>query len=263
MKQTSIPDWNRMLQLPPQIHQIGIGIREGRKRYRLNDLWSINVYDYTATVTFDGVMYRIQPGYVAIIPPGTERLFQWNNPVQQRFCHLQFASIDKNGMYSPLFFDISKSIFSFKNRFDNAISYFGSYEGRTQAIVWNFLWHLSDIPAMNPTQAQCSLHPALQVSLEYIEKNLQRLHSIESIAHCANISHCHLIRLFKSHFGITISEYVKNRRVQLAKHLLRHSDCRIKEIAYDIGIPDLHHFNKVMKKATGMAPRSFRKSYGR
>ena len=38
--------------------------------FRLPDLWSLHLYDYSAELEVDGVAYAITPGSVSLVPPG-------------------------------------------------------------------------------------------------------------------------------------------------------------------------------------------------
>jgi AraC-like DNA-binding protein len=55
-----------------------------------------------------------------------------------------------------------------------------------------------------------------------------------------------------------VTEYVRRRRVERARHLLLHSGLSIKQVACEVGLPDLQLFNKTIRRAYGVAPRSLR-----
>ena len=53
-------------------------------------------------------------------------------------------------------------------------------------------------------------------------------------------------------------DYLRRCRLDRALYLLTQSDVPIKEIACEIGIPDLHAFNKAIRRGFGLAPRELR-----
>ncbi len=253
-------DWERLLGNPPDIYHLGIGRREGlRQRFYLADLWSINVYDYAAKVVLNGHAFAIRPGTVALIPPATERVFDWYKPVSQRTCHFVLPAWDGRHPSGAVIFDIGGSFLDYVRQFDKAVAYFPTEQYRSRAMVWELLWRLSEALDVNRADRRPGLHPGLRAAVAHIEHHLHDITSVREIASRTGISHGHLIRLFKARFGTTIAGYILRRRVQLAKHLLARSDCGVKEIACLVGIPDLHHFNKVIKRATGLAPRAYRR----
>jgi len=72
------------------------------------------------------------------------------------------------------------------------------------------------------------------------------------------ISYTHLAYLFQKTLGMTISQYVRRRRIERAGHLLRFSSLSIKAIAAQIGCEDLHVFNKMVRKELSQSPTEVR-----
>ncbi|MHA7965456.1 response regulator [Paenibacillus sp. CAU 1782] len=74
-----------------------------------------------------------------------------------------------------------------------------------------------------------------------------------------NISLGHLSYLFKRETGQTYSEYVTDKRLQLAKDLLGDPELSIQEVVDRVGYKDYFHFNKLFKKHFGVTPSKYRK----
>ena len=55
-----------------------------------------------------------------------------------------------------------------------------------------------------------------------------------------------------------IKAYIREKRMQHARHLLRTTDLQIGTVALHCGIPDIHYFAKLFKKETGMTPGQYR-----
>lgn len=85
--------------------------------------------------------------------------------------------------------------------------------------------------------------------------------SIADIAGRLNISHAHLINLFKGTLGMTPSDYVTSLRIQKAKSLLIDSEYGMQKISELCGFANLYYFSSVFKKSTGLPPTLFRKIY--
>lgn len=63
---------------------------------------------------------------------------------------------------------------------------------------------------------------------------------------------------FKSLMGCTISEYILQKRIGQAQHLLIGTDLSIAEIAKAVGYKRADSFTKQFQKATGLSPRKYR-----
>lgn len=120
------------------------------------------------------------------------------------------------------------------------------------AFAWNLFWGLAQGPSV------IREHVELYTAEAWIFRNLDRRFSVSDVAEAASISTRHLLRAFRQEHRITIQEYVRQKRVQEAARLLATTDLPIKEIAAQVGIPDLHQFNKTMRDETGSSPRAFR-----
>ncbi len=74
-----------------------------------------------------------------------------------------------------------------------------------------------------------------------------------------NVHRTTLLRGFLKDYGMPPSRYLQNRRIQKALALLRSSELRIQEIAWEAGFSDPNYFARAIHQATGMTPRQFRR----
>lgn len=69
-----------------------------------------------------------------------------------------------------------------------------------------------------------------------------------------------LSKEFKACFGMSVSEYVNQFRIEMAQTMMRENKkARIKEIAIDVGFSDQYYFSKIFKKVTGVWPTEYSK----
>lgn len=64
-----------------------------------------------------------------------------------------------------------------------------------------------------------------------------------------------LYRKMKQLTGITPQRYLNRLRLLQARHMLRHSDSRITDIAFRCGFSDSNHFSTLFRREFGCAPR--------
>ena len=96
--------------------------------------------------------------------------------------------------------------------------------------------------------------------ISFISDNALNKLTIDEICEKTYISKHHLCRIFKENMGVTIGEFIKNRRISVAKQLLRNSEYKIIEIAEKCGFSDSGFFAKVFLREVGITPSDFRKN---
>ena len=99
----------------------------------------------------------------------------------------------------------------------------------------------------------------LREAVSYIDQNYNKEEiSLNTVAQIANISPNHFSSIFSQEMGITFIEYLIQKRMDQAKILLRTTQMRSSEIAYQVGYRDPHYFSSTFKKTQGMTPREYR-----
>lgn len=89
--------------------------------------------------------------------------------------------------------------------------------------------------------------------IDYIEENLTEDLSLEAISQYAKVSDYHFRKIFYYISGMTLSEYIKNRRLSEAnKDLLRGE--KVTVVAYKYGYESVDGFTRAFKKWSGFLP---------
>ncbi len=97
--------------------------------------------------------------------------------------------------------------------------------------------------------------------LEYIDAHcLSYDFQLKNMAEHFAISPQYMRKLFKAHVGLSLSEYVSNKRLEKATFLLSETDMPLQDIVTEIGNSDISGFVRFFKQRTGMTPGQFRKA---
>lgn len=94
----------------------------------------------------------------------------------------------------------------------------------------------------------------IQKVIAYIEENLTEELSYHAIAALAAVSEADLQRAFKMITGLTISEYIRNRRLTRAAVDLKNGDGKVLDIALNYGYQTAESFSKAFKQYHGCTP---------
>lgn len=81
---------------------------------------------------------------------------------------------------------------------------------------------------------------------------------LKEIAAQVNFSAAYLNVVFRTETGMTVKQYLIDRRLREAKRLLREPSVRITEIAQRCGYSNSNYFAKAFKETTGMTPGEYR-----
>jgi AraC family transcriptional regulator len=94
----------------------------------------------------------------------------------------------------------------------------------------------------------------LNKALDYIEDNIQEEIACSTIANHVYISSAHLQRSFYCLTGLTISEYVRNRRLTLAGHELSTGNSKVIDVAMKYGYETPESFSKAFSRFHDVTP---------
>lgn len=137
---------------------------------------------------------------------------------------------------------------------------------------------LDDEKEMKYARISSSLIELVNIGLEFTEKSeksndkmtdifsfisdnaLNKL-TMDEICEKTHISKYHLCRIFKENMGVTIWEFIRKRRLSVAKQMLMNTDMKITEIAEKCCFTDSSFFTKVFSREFGITPTAYRAKY--
>ena len=102
--------------------------------------------------------------------------------------------------------------------------------------------------------------PIVQKTILVIDSDISAELSLKTLAQKQCISSGYLASIFKKETGKTVSEYIKDKRIEHAVYLLTTTHLQIQTVALHCGIMDVQYFSKVFKKKTGKNPKEFREA---
>lgn len=98
----------------------------------------------------------------------------------------------------------------------------------------------------------------LNLLLAWLEDNFADEVCWEAIAEQFSLSLRTLHRQLKQQTGLTPQRYLNRLRLIKARHLLRHSDDSVTDIAYRCGFGDSNHFSTLFRREFNWSPRDIR-----
>lgn len=247
--------WEVPISEPPEVVALGRNAHgfEPVDRYCLPDLWSLHLYGYEAELKIDGMPLEIRPGYIGLTPPGKTMETRYKGISVHIYAHFRANGTTKS---IPAMQDLGEQYDELHRRLYEMNGLASDQPTRVNARVWDVLWHLTTLQS-NQAGAK-AVHPVVAKATDRIAKNLSEPISIEALAQDVGVSYSYLARLFQATHGETVVAYIRRQRLERAVYLLERSNLPIKAIASSVGIPDLQHFNKLVRSEFGRSPRAIR-----
>ncbi len=111
--------------------------------------------------------------------------------------------------------------------------------------------------ALTSNDIDC-VHHAAQLLRENLGNAPDLNELARSVGMCRSKLHCS----FRTVYGITPFDYLRNRRLETAWHLLNEGKMNVTETSYTVGYASLSHFSKAFKQYFGCPPGKCFKKYG-
>lgn len=231
------------------------GVSVERETFRLPDLWMLHFYDYAGELTIGDATFAITPGSVSLAPANMTVGFRYLGPSRHLYAHFRLPF---RGKIAPAFWTPDPRLNGLRELLERALPFRKTDPLRASVRLWDVLLGLASLKD-TPTRSG-EEDRVLETALVRLESNLSERVRIAEVARRCGVSINTLGRIFQDRLGVSPVTHLRRCRVNRALELLRHSDQPIKAIAWSVGLPDLHHFNKVLRAETGRSPRAWRET---
>ncbi len=94
-------------------------------------------------------------------------------------------------------------------------------------------------------------------AIRYIHQHIYEPCRLGDVAKAAKVHPSYLSALFKTETGVAMTQYVRDKKIEEAKNLLRDSGYTVSEIAEMLGYNSLSYFIKVFHRVCGCSPREY------
>lgn len=98
-------------------------------------------------------------------------------------------------------------------------------------------------------------------AISYIYVHIMERITVNDLARAIFVSPTHLSRIFKQETGISVSEYIRQRKLDMAKNYLRFTDYDLADISAMLSYSSQSHFIQHFRSQVGMTPKAYRKEY--
>jgi len=246
------------LSRPPGLVSIGRGRHAAgtTAEYLLPEHWCLHAYRWRGTVSVRGRELAVTPGSLHLTPPDHHLRYHYGPDVHHISAHFALRAGGPVWAVSGLQAD-RDDYPTLERQLEQAVAAFRANPVRAEALLWSVLWQLVAPGAVPEGE---TVDPRFVAACEWIDLRLGEEIAVPDLAAAVDLSHNQLTRLFRAHAGTTVVASIRDRRVERACHLLRHTTLPIAQIGAAVGIPDPQSFNKAFKKVQGRSPSAYRRT---
>lgn len=130
---------------------------------------------------------------------------------------------------------------------------------KCEALLRSMIHYLIEVnihPSMSKYQSVIH-HAVAFITKNYTDPDI----SLNMVADELSLSPAHFSTIFSQSMGKTFIEYLTDQRVNLAKNLLKETNQKLSEIAFEIGYNDPNYFSFLFKKKQGVSPKEYRQTH--
>ena len=217
----------------------------------------INYYDLTfvikgeLTYIINGKKYLLEENDAILLPPGTLRQ-RLKGKAPAKYVSFNFHTFDDTILPQKIFmkniitYDILK-IISFCSH--NHISHqYRSKEKLTNILNYILLemQNILDIESNNPHVIKI---------VQFINTHITEPISLDDVSRFVILSKEYTCAIFKKETGKTVTEYINERKLMLAKELIQNNAFPLTTIAENLGFENYSYFSRLFKKYYGKSPK--------
>ena len=204
---------------------------------------SIQVYEEC-----QGESYYIEAQPVFLLSYCTEQtnLMPWINCESTNSCHIMDLSSEEIKQLRELMQRYQKSSFGYGNDIIREL-----YFIELMLLISSAYVSKKEDVTIDP-QYEEFIIPATK----YIDAHISSSITLSELAEHIGISRSHLCRVFKQGTGLTVNQYIVERRISLAAELLL-TGMNVTRVSEETGFNDYTYFIKVFKQTLGMTPKKY------
>ena len=102
--------------------------------------------------------------------------------------------------------------------------------------------------------------PAVREIVSYVADNFTEKITLDELAFLFKTNRTTLCREFRHATGMTVVEYINDKKLTAAKQRIKESDLTFTEISDELGFLSIHYFTRFFKAKTGMSPKAYREA---
>ena len=202
----------------------------------------------------DGTTYVLKKNDAMFLPAGTSR-FRFEATEFTKYVSFNFSLLPDVDLSLPRFMhncvsnDIKRMLSFFPQTY--ILPHYHSKEKLTN-ILNCILYELLDFSAFH------SNNEHIINIIKYIDAHVTEPLSLQSVSKEIGLSKEYTASIFKKEIGRTVTQFINDRKMYLAKDMIFHNDLNLAEVADYLGYDNYSYFSRLFKHYFGLSPQEFK-----
>ena len=245
-------------------------VKSGFCKYRPGFAWERNCdhsslyYVNTGKIRFSLPCdkFDAQTGDVILLPKGEGAVLENTSDEEASLFYVAFRM--KDGRHaSELGIDMisGKGKAGYRHRFidinDMYLSGAPACSIKTESLFYDLIYELISDKLTSNKKYETDMR--IIKAVQFININYYKKITVNELCKISGYSVSHLRRLFMREYGVSPSQYIIDRKIEMAKEMLiEHPEKTVDEISELIGMCNTAYFCRIFKERVGVSPKKFR-----
>lgn len=209
--------------------------------------------DGSGFATINAVKYKYTAGTYAIIRPNIIHDDEYINNTNLSVLNFTVRD-DAEKLPIGLYYDSNRSVIKILDKIKKEFSEVSLLSEKFLNVYCSELY-LTIIRNLNNTDFASD---KIDYIIRYIEEFYENNITVNELAEISRYSCRHFRELFKSRTGLSPLEFILQKRLNMSKQLLEHSNKSIIDISQSCGFSSSSQFSSMFKRFTGITPKKYR-----
>ena len=227
-----------------------------------------NVVEGEGRIYHHGRIYRMVPGYFFLIPSGLHCDMECPKRMLKRWTHFKVTLPNGQGLFQAIEPAYELAIAECPSWTASLLDRFWELSGsqslvdvlESEAVLRMLLGlFLRAGPGVSQFDARMEALAKFKDAFDLMESSLSRKLTLEDLASSVSLHPSYFSNEFNRRIGMPPMEYLRVRRIELAKRLLFDSNRKLQDIASQTGFADAFHLSRTFKRIVGISPSEYRR----
>ncbi len=218
------------------------------------DRWQLFYFCLNGTLRTGPRIYEVKPGSLVVIPPRSRSELRIHDKGTHAHYHINFTPVDsaRDVFAIPQHSDLSTELAFWDFQLKQTLDMLEYSSTPAIALLWQLLWRVAVNPLTLPK------NPMVVRAEEIMRARLRERVRISDLARELFVSAPHLAAAFRAEHGTSPKQYSRQLCAEETFKLLTSTVLPIKRVAVQVGMPNLHQFNRFCREMLGASPRAIR-----